>query len=138
MSDELKQIEAHDQILDVKYQDITYYMKNKSKVVESKDHTHIDFLKAMSEMESLDWTFSENYIGFENHGNQNNVQFIRLSKDKWYAEVPIKNNKNWAGYAWIARTNGKTISDMMRLFFEEVSWMEMLSWKMMRFPKWLK
>jgi len=118
---------------DVKYQDITYYMHDKSKTVDSKDHIHIDFLKAMSEMSDLDWKYERNYIGFGNNRTEETVQFIRQGQDKWYAEVLIGSGKNWDGYTWSCYSDFKPISDMMRLFFEEVPWMGMLSWKMRRF-----
>jgi len=118
---------------DVKYQDITYYMNNKGKSVDSKDHIHIDFLKAMSEMEDLDWNYEKNYIGFINKRTNETLQFIRQGQDKWYAEVLICPGKNWDGYTWSCYSKSRPISDMMRLFFEETSWMGMLSWKMRRF-----
>ena len=117
----------------VKYQDITYYMYDKSKTVDSKDHIHIDFLKAMSEMYSLDWKFEKNYIGFANKRTEETVQFIRQGQDKWYAEVLIGSGKNWDGYTWSCYSKSKPIMDMLRLFFEEVTWFGMLSWKMRRF-----
>ena len=118
---------------DVKYQDITYYMYNKGKTVVSKNHVHIDFLKAMSEMSSLDWKFQKNYIGFNNKRTDETVQFIRQGQDKWYAEVLIGSGKKWDGYTWSCYSDFEPISNMMRLFFEEVPWFGMLSWKMRRF-----
>ncbi len=118
---------------DVKYQDITYHMYDKSKTVDSKDHIHIDFLKAMSEMSGLDWNYEKNYIGFINKRTTETVQFIRQGQDKWYAEVLIHSGKNWDGYTWSCYSESRPISDMMRLFFEETSWMGTLSWKMRRF-----
>ena len=120
---------------DIKYQDIIYYMQNPDKVVESKDQIHIDFLKAMPEMNNLDFTFERNYIGFENKRTNECVQFIRKEQDKWYAEVPILHGKDWDGYAWCSYSDSKTITNMLRLFFEEVLWFGMLSWKMRRFNK---
>jgi len=119
-----------DTVPDVKYQDIIYYMHNIGKTVKSKDQIHIDFFKAMSEMEKLDWTFSPNYIGFENKRKNEMVQFIRLGHNEWYADIPINSGKNWDGYYWASSSDNKTTSEMLRLFFEEVSWVGMLSWKM--------
>jgi len=116
---------------DVKYQDISYYKQNGDEIIESDDHNQIDFIKAISEMEKLDWKLF-NYIGFHNHKNQDLVQFIRKNENNWYAEVPINHGKNWDWYYWAAEADNETIASMMRLFFEEVPWFGMLSWKMGR------
>ncbi len=119
------------EIIDTKYQDITYYKQNSSEIIGHAKLVSIDFLKAMSEMEKLDWnTF--NHIGFKNHTTEELVQFIRKEENKWYADVPIDNGANWDGYCWGAYSDNKTISNMMRLFFEEVEWFGMLEWKMRR------
>jgi len=118
---------------DVKYQDIIYHMDNKGKTVCSKDHIHIDFLKAMSEMKNLDWKYENNYIAFKNKKTDEYVQFIRQGENKWYADIPIKDGKDWDGYTWSCYSDSKTILCMMRLFFEELPWFGMLSWKMRRF-----
>ena len=129
-SDELTE---QDTEADVKYQDITYYMHSKDKTIDSQKHIHIDFLKAMSEMSDLDWNYERNYIGFNNKRTYETVQFIRQGQNKWYAEVLIGSGKNWDGYTWSCYSDFEPISNMMRLFFEEVPWMGMLSWKMRRF-----
>ena len=118
---------------DVKYQDIIYHMDNTNKTVCSKDQTHIDFFKAMYEMKNLDWKYENNYIAFDNKRTNEYVQFIRLEQNKWYADIPIKDGKDWDGYTWSCYSDSKTIVSMMRLFFEEVSWFPMLPWKMRRF-----
>ena len=41
--------------------------------------------------------------------------------------------KGWDGYCWCAYSKTQKITDMVRLFFEEVPWFGMLSWKMRRF-----
>ena len=127
------ELTVQDTVSDIKYQDIIYYMQNTTKVVESRDQIYIDFLKAVSEMNNLDYTFECNYIGFVNQRTNECVQFIRQGQDKWYAEVPIMHGKGWDGYAWCSYSDSKTIVNMMRLFFEEVLWFGMLSWKMRRF-----
>ena len=129
LSDELTR---QDTTPDVKYQDIIYYMHNLDKTVESKNEIHIDFLKAMSEMNDLDWKYEKNYIGFVNQRTKQTLQFIRVEEDKWYAEVLIGSGKDWDGYVWHCYSDSKPILDMMRLFFEEVTWFEMLPWKMTR------
>lgn len=120
-------------ISDVKYQDIHYYMRSREKTIESDDHIHIDFFKALSEMKDLDWSYEKNYIGFKNNRTNECVQFIRKDEDKWYAEVPILSGKGWEGYAWSCHSDSKLVFDMMQLFFDEVIWFHMLPWKMRRF-----
>ena len=120
-------------VSDVKYQDITYYMQNPNKVIDSKKNIPIDFLKATSEMSDLDWNYEWNYIGFTNNKKNECIQFIRQGETKWYAEVPIRWGTGWDGYAWCCYSESKPIIDMLRLYFEEVPWFGMLSWKMMRF-----
>ncbi len=127
------ELTKQDTIPDVKYQDITYYMNSKDKTIDSQEHIHIDFLKAMSEMSDLDWNYENNHIGFVDNRTNETIQFIRQGQDKWYAEVLIRSGKNWDGYTWSCYSNFEPISNMLRLFFEEVSWFGMLSWKMRRF-----
>ena len=127
------ELSRQDIISDVKYQDITYHMDNRDKTVYIKEHAQIDFLKAMNEMENLDWNYENNYITFVNNKTKECVQFLRKSKNNWYAEVPINDGPKWDGYAWSCDTESKPITDMLRLYFEEVPWFGMLSWKMRRF-----
>ena len=120
------------EIQGIKYQDITYFKQNGNEIVDFEALIHIDFMKAMSEMENLNSDLF-NYIGFRNHKTNDFVQFIRQEQNRWYADVPIDDEKNWEGYCWSAYGENKTISNMMRLFFEEVDWFGMLRWKMRRF-----
>jgi len=124
-------LQEQKEITDTKYQDITYYKQNGSEIIESDKWVSIDFLKAMSEMEKLNCN-KFNYIGFVNHNTHETVQFIRKEENYWYADVPINAGVNWDGYIWGAYSESKTISNMMRLFFEEVEWFRMLSWKLRR------
>jgi len=119
--------------VDVKYQNIIYYMDNKIKKVSQKQNTQVDFIKAVYEMSELDWNYEENFIGFDNLSKHECVQFIRQGQDKWYAEAPIRYGATWDGYAWCGYSDSKTVTDLIRLFFEGVSWFGMLSWKMRRF-----
>ena len=118
---------------DIKYQDIHYYMHSKEKTIESDEHIHIDFFKALSEMNALDWNYEKNYIGFVNNKTNECVQFIRQGEDKWYAEVPISHGQDWDGYTWSCYSDSKPIFDMMELFFDEVNWFHSLPWKMRRY-----
>ena len=126
--------EKQQEVFDIKFQNIIYYMENKSKIIYQEKSVPIDFLKATSEMNSLDWTDKYNHIGFDNLSKTGEcVQFIRQGEDKWYAEVPILKNGRWTRYTWISYSDTKTVTNMLRLFFEEVPWFGMLSWKMRRF-----
>jgi hypothetical protein len=127
------ELSKQETIVDVKYQNIIYYMDNKTKKVSQKQKTQIDFVKATSEMGELDWNYEENFIGFDNLAKHECVQFIRQGQDRWYAEAPIRYGVAWDGYAWCSYSDSKTVTDLIRLFFEEVSWFGMLSWKMRRF-----
>ena len=120
-------------ISDIKYQDIHYYMLSREKTIESVDHIHIDFFKALSEMNALDWNYEKNYIGFVNNRTNECVQFIRQGEDKWYAEVPIFTGIVWDGYTWSCYSDSKSIFNTLQLFFDEVIWFHSLPWKMRRF-----
>ena len=117
---------------DVKFQNIIYYYWDGKKSVEQNQQVRIDFLGAISKMENLDHKFERNFIGFQNCSNGEYVQFVRLGNDLWYADVPIKDRSNWEGYLWAGYGNTKSITDMLKLFFEEVSWFDSMSWKMRR------
>ena len=125
--------EKQESVVNVKFQNIIYYMNNNVKKISQKQNVQIDFIKAVNEMNELDWNYEENFIGFDNLSKHECVQFIRQGDDKWYAEVPIKHGMKWDGYAWCSYTDSKTVTNLLRLFFEEVPWFGMLSWKMRRF-----
>ena len=128
-------LEDQNDLQNTKYQNIIYYKYDRDELVESANNIHIDFFKAMSEMEKLDWVFQQNYIGFENKRKHELVQFIRQDKNRWYAEIPMNYGINWDGYCWIAYSDNETVSNMMKLFFEEMPWFGMLDWKMRRYSK---
>ena len=117
---------------DIKFQNIIYYYWDGKKSVEQNQQVRIDFLGAVSEMENLDHKFERNFIGFQNCSTGEYVQLVRLGNDSWYADVPIKDQDNWEGYLWAGYGNTQSITDMLKLFFEEVSWFDSLSWKMRR------
>jgi len=119
-------------VTDVKFQNIIYYYWDGKKSVEQNQQVRIDFLGAISKMENLDHKFERNFIGFQNCSTGEYVQFVRLGNDLWYADVPIKDRSNWEGYLWAGYGNTKSITDMLKLFFEEVSWFDSMSWKMRR------
>ena len=120
---------------DVKFQNIIYYYWDGKKSVNQSQQVKIDFLGAVSEMEKLDYTFEKNFIGFQNCSTGEYVQLVRLGYDSWYADVPIKDRGNWEGYLWAGYGNTKSITDMLKLFFEEVLWFDSIPWKMRRCPQ---
>ena len=130
------QIESDSQkletVTDVKFQNIIYYYWDGKKEVKLNQQVKIDFLGAVNEMEKLDHKFEKNFIGFQNCSTGEYVQFVRLGYDSWYADVPIKDHNNWEGYLWAGYSDTKSITDMLKLFFEEVSWFNSISWKMRR------
>ena len=117
---------------DVKFQNIIYYYWDGKKSVDQNQQVKIDFLGAVNEMECLDHKFERNFIGFQNCSTREYVQFVRLGNDSWYADVPIEDRGNWEGYLWAGYGNTQSITDMLKLFFEEVPWFDSLSWKMRR------
>ena len=131
----LDELSKKDIIPDVKYQAITYYMHDRNETVQND---LIDFFKAINKLQILDWTYSRNYIGFTNNNTKENVQFARVGPNKWYAEKLIKHNGKWDGYVWCCYSKFRPIKDMLKLFFEEASWSEILSWKLMRIGKYAK
>jgi hypothetical protein len=127
------ELEKLDTKSDVKYQNITYYMHDKDRTVKGKS---IDFPSAISEMLLLDWTYSPNYIGFTNHETKESIQFCCVGLDRWYAETLIKDNGKWEGYVWCCYSEFQSIEDTLKLFFEEVSWSEILAWKLKRIGRY--
>ena len=118
--------------IDVKFQNIIYYYWDGKKTVKQNQQVKIDFLGAVNEMENLDHKFERNFIGFQNCSTGEYVQFVRLGNDSWYADVPIKDRGNWEGYLWAGYGNTQSITEMLKLFFEEISWFDSISWKMRR------
>ena len=119
-------------ITDVKFQNIIYYCWDGKKAVNQNQQVKIDFLGAVNKMENLDHKFERNFIGFQNSCTGEYVQFVRLGHDSWYADVPIKDQNNWEGYLWAGYADTKSITDMLKLFFEELPWFDSISWKMRR------
>ena len=117
---------------DVKFQNIIYYYWDGKRTVDQSQQVRIDFLGAVNEMECLDHKFERNFIGFQNCSTREYVQLVRLGHDSWYADVPIKDRGNWEGYLWAGYGNTQSITDMLKLFFEEVSWFDSIPWKMRR------
>ena len=119
-------------ITDVKFQNIIYYYWDGKRTVDQSQQVRIDFLGAVNKMECLDHKFERNFIGFQNCSTGEYVQFVRLGNDSWYADVPIKDRGNWEGYLWAGYGDTKSITEMLKLFFEEVPWLDSIPWKMRR------
>jgi len=119
-------------VQNTEYQDIIYSIDNGIHAIDWNKNKQIDFFKAVSEMEKLDWNFKNNYIGFKNKKANEILQFIRLDQNRWYADVPINSGGKWDGYYWTAYSDTETIVEMVKLFFEEMPWFGMLEWKMRR------
>lgn len=124
---------SEDMQTDVKYQDIIYYKWDRKEAISSDHEKRIDYQKAASEMEKLDWSFVHNHIGFVNKRKAITIQFVRLGENKWYAENIIMQQGRWTGCVWHCNADNKTITHMTRLFFEEdPKWFDSLSWKFKR------
>ena len=117
---------------DVKFQNIIYYCWDGKKAVNQNQQVKIDFLGAVNKMKNLNHKFERNFIGFQNSCTGEYIQFVRLGHDSWYADVPIKDQNNWEGYLWAGYADTKSITDMLKLFFEELPWFNSISWKMRR------
>ena len=117
---------------DVKFQNIIYYCWDGKKAVNQNQQVKIDFLGAVNKMKNLNHKFERNFIGFQNSCTGEYVQFVRLGHDSWYADVPIKDQNSWEGYLWAGYADTKSITDMLKLFFEELPWFDSISWKMRR------
>ena len=114
---------------------VQYTLDSVKTLVDQNQQVKIDFLGAVSEMEKLDYKFEKNFIGFQNCSSGEYVQFVRLGNDSWYADAPIKDQQNWDGYLWAGYGDTKSITSMLKLFFEEVPWFDSISWKMRRYVK---
>lgn len=116
--------------VDTKHQQIIYYKWDRNEAVCSKDNTPIDLQKAISEIRGLDWTYSQNHLGFRNILTNETVQFVRLEQDKWYLESLIRPGVKWEGYAWVSEANTESVVELVKLFFEEMPWLYVVDWKL--------
>ena len=104
----------------IKYQDIIYYKYDGHESITSKDNIKIDFSKAVIEMEKIDWNVEYHHIGFVNKRTNSCLQFVRLDKDEWHADVPIQDERGWIGYIWNCDANTKNVISTLKLFFENL------------------
>lgn len=112
----------------IKYQDIIYYKDDRDESITPFEEKPVDFILAMSEMEKLDWTFKNNRIGFcKRYGDS--ILFFRLAESMWQVQVPLFYGENWSGYVLIAYLDSKSVSNMTRLFFEDMDWFGAIKWR---------
>ena len=104
----------------------TYYRYDGYHSVSGKP---VDFLKAIDELMSLDWNYTTNYFGIDNHKTGQTIQFVRLEKDKWYVEVLLKVKGKWTGYVIWCYSDYEQIEFMLDLFFLELGWDDVMTWE---------
>lgn len=121
-----------DTATDLKYLDIIYYKWNRHESVSSNQRIHIDYDKAVSEMEKLDWTFVHNHIGFVNELTNQTIQAVKLEANKWYVEELINLGPDWEGYAWYSETTSSNFYYVVWLFYQEKPFAQILQWKLKR------
>lgn len=115
-------------VQEIKYQDIIYYKEDRYESISPFEERPADFLLAMSEMEKLDYTFDKNSIGFsKRYGDA--ILFYRQTESLWDIEVPIFHESKWSRNIWVTSSDSKSVSDMVRSFFEDAQWFEMMSWR---------
>lgn len=117
----------------VEYQDITYWKYTATETVHGTSSTPIDLQKALHETQKL--SQPGDIIGFTNGKNKDAINFVFQGHDSWYVEVPIFDKPEWDGYFWNANSDTKTVLDVIRLFFDELEWFDMLGFKMGRNDK---
>ena len=112
----------------IKYQDIIYHKEDRYESISPLEERPVDFLLAMSEMEKLDYTFDKNRIGFsKRYGDA--MLFFRQTKSMWDIEVPIFHGSKWSKRVWVTHSDSVSISNMVRSFFEDTQWLEMMNWR---------
>ena len=104
-------------------------MHNRNKTVYYDAHKQVDLQLAIAELQSLDWTLPKNGISFINNKTDQGIFSHRLSKDKWLVTTPIKANGIWTGYEWVSYPNTESLINLLKLYFEETSWFQSLTWK---------
>ena len=104
----------------------TYYRYDGHHSVSGK---LIDFPKAIDELMGLDWNYTINYLGIDNHNTGQTIQFVRLEKNKWYVEVLLKAKGKWTGYVIWCYSDYETIELVLDLFFLELEWDDVMTWE---------
>ncbi len=103
-------------------------MVNRNKKVNYVNQISIDFVKAVKELNDLDWTYKNNGVSFFNLRNDDNVFCSRFEKDKWFVLTRVLENGVYAGYQWSSYPNHQSLLITIRAFFEEGPWFETLNW----------
>ena len=115
-----------------KYQNIRYYKDNGFEpVINSENSELIDYFKAKNEIKKIDWTYGDNFIGFENHDTFELVQMVKLKENEWYVENLVGggfSTVNWEGYIWFCQISTDDVLNLVHLFFEELHWFRAQKW----------
>lgn len=119
----------------IKYQNIIYYMINRTKCVYYPEQVTIDLLTAINELNGIDWTWKNNGISFINLKNDDNIFCHRLERDKWFVATKVKDG-DYSGYQWISYPDHESLINTIRLFFEDLSWFDVLNWNMVRWESY--
>ena len=79
-----EQISSQNQETTVKHSNFIYCLINRNKTVPFRDQSSIDYAKAESEIQSLDWTFKDNGISIFNLRIDDDIFCSRIGKDRWF------------------------------------------------------
>lgn len=114
------------------------YFKNdydNEQFVSENNAIPIDFLKAMKEIENFPKN-EKSVIGFKNRKNGDFVELHHLYKDKWLVDTGVSDYKVFEGqYSSFALATDNEVSTLMKLFFEELPWHDLLNWRSMKFEE---
>jgi hypothetical protein len=118
--------------VEIKYQNIIHCMINRNKRVRYRDQVPIDFVKAVSELKNLDHMYRENGISFINLKDNSNLFCSRMREDKWCVQTPVLIDGVYKGYQWTSYPDTDSMINTVRLFFEELDWMNTQDWQSIR------
>jgi len=118
---------------DIKYQNIIYCMINRNKKVSYNKQASIDFVKAVNELKSLDWTYQNNGISFINLKNTDGLFCSKIKDNKWLVLTAVLDNGVYHGYQWASYPNTRSLIHTVKLFFEETTWFYTQSWNRIKY-----
>jgi len=114
---------------DIKYQDFEYTLVTRGRAVYWNEHKKIDLSLALQELENLDCTLHQNGISIINCNSDENIFCHRVNENNWWVLTPIQLRGVFTGIKLSASAETGTLIDSLKLFFEEISWLEGLTWK---------
>jgi len=114
---------------DTAYQNFVYCMSNRNKKVYGPNMPSIDYQKAVSEINGMDPTYKNNGISIFNLRVDDNIFCSRLKEDKWFVLTRILENNVYTGCQWASYSDHQSLLNVIRIFFEEDNWFDMLKWK---------